>query len=146
MQLVSTSKISVAELGQEKDDLASCVAAWADTVKVFNAQAWAGQTQICHTEVWADAVEVSNAEVWAGAVEVSNTEVWAGMVKVFNTQVWAGQTQIYRPEVWADGNSESVADKEVIETPAFHTEVCVTGDRTDIDQSGTGSNASQLRI
>jgi hypothetical protein len=68
------------------------------------------------------------------------------MVKVFNTQAWAGQTQICHTEVWADGNSESLADKEVIGTPAFHTEVCITGGRAAIDQSGTGSDTSQLRI
>ena len=58
----------------------------------------------------------------------------------------ADAAEVSNAEVWADGNSVSVADEEVIGTPAFHTEVCVTGDRTDIDQSGTGSNASQLRI
>jgi hypothetical protein len=66
----------------------------------------------------------------------------ADMVKVFNTQVWAGQTQICRPEVWADGNSVPMVEEEVIGTPAFHTEVCVTGGRTDIAQSGTGSNTT----
>jgi hypothetical protein len=65
---------------------------------------------------------------------------------VSSVVVWADEGKALKVEVWADGNSESLADKEVIGTPAFHTEVCITGGRAAIDQSGTGSDASQLRI
>lgn len=118
MQSASAGKISVAELEQEREKLVSSVVVWADEGKAFK------------------------VEVWVGKAKISRPEAWADEIKVFNTQVWAGQTQICRPEVWADGNSVPMAEEEVIGTPAFHAEVCVTGGRTDIAQSGTGSNTT----
>ena len=130
MQSASAGKISVAELEQEREKLVSSVVVWADEGKAFKVEVWAGKAKISRPEALADEGKAFKVEVWVGKAKISRPEAWAG------------QTQICRPEVWADGNSVPMVDEEVIGTPAFHAEVCVTGGRTAIAQSGTGSNTT----